>query len=311
MLRRHIAQVAAGMTLVAVCLVILQSPAHADYISCPPNNGPCIIIVEGPGGGDPGGPGGGGGGGVGRARCLHEQKLEVDCFVGGLGWFNYVDACYYNRLSLANDDPQWAGNDPAKGYMYAVSCWSGLSAGWERDRVEYLTSEPPGYGGPPSLLDVLNQAIARLPLVLPNLGTAPKAASTGAVGLVGLPVWLWVNNASWGPHSASAEVPGIRVDATARVTRMEWSMGDGKTVTCTTPGVPYTPDQKENPSLSCGHKYLRPSREVGGVYTVRGTTFWQVDWTGSLAARGQGGQFLVQRSSEVTLRINELQVVVQ
>jgi hypothetical protein len=235
----------------------------------------------------------------------------VDCFVGGLGWFNPIDACYYLRLTLAADDPQWEG-DPANGNMYAVSCWGGASAGWERVDVRYLTSDPPGYGGLPSLIDLVLQAIARLPMGLPSLGTAPAAASTGAAGLVGLPVWLWVNSPNWGPVTASASVPVMRVEATARVTHMEWSMGDGSTFTCSTPGTPYHVDYKDQPSPSCGHKYLRPSREVGGgLYTVRGTAFWLVDWEGFGAAAGRSGQIPVQRYSEVNLRINELQVVVR
>jgi len=310
MLRQHIARVAAGAALVAACLVTIQSPAQADYIYCPPDNGDCYIVVEGPGSGNPGGPGGGGGG-VGDARCIHEQKIVVPCHDPGMGWFNPIDACYYNRLTLAPDDPQWKGNDPANGYMYHRWCWGGASAGWELIDIRYLTSEPPGYGGLPSLIDLVVKAIARLPMNLPALGTAPRAASTGAVGLVGLPVWLWVNAPNWGPVTASASVPVMRVEATAHVTHMQWRMGDGSTITCTTPGTPYTPDRKDERSPDCGHKYLRPSREVGGLYTVRGTAFWLVDWTGFGAAAGQSGQIPVQRFSEVNLRINELQVVVR
>jgi hypothetical protein len=229
-----------------------------------------------------------------------------------MGWFNPANACYYSRLTLAPDDPQWKGNDPANGYMYAVWCWGGDSAGWELVRTEYRTSPPPGYGGGASLLDLLNQAVAKLPLNLPDIRTAPGAASTGAVGLVGLPVWMWVNNRDWGPFSASAEVPGIRVDATARVTHIRWEMGDTGVVDCPTPGTPYTPDRKDDPSPDCGYRYLKPSREMGGgVYTVRATAFWLVDWVGSGAARGQGGQLPVERTNQVNLRINELQVVVQ
>jgi hypothetical protein len=225
-----------------------------------------------------------------------------------MGWYNPVDACYFNKLTLPADDPQWQGHDPANGHMYQVWCWGGRSAGWEHVDTVYLTSEPPGFGGLPSLIDLVLQAIARLPLGLPALGTAPGAASTGAAGLVGLPVWLWVNAPNWGPVSASASAPGIRVDATAHVTGMEWRMGDGSTITCGTPGTPYSPDRKDEPSPTCGYKYLHPSRDLaGGTYTVRGTAFWQVDWVGG----GRNGQIDVQRFSETNLRINELQVVVQ
>jgi hypothetical protein len=85
-------------------------------------------------------------------------------------------------------------------------------------------------------------------------------------------------------------------------------MGDGNTVSCTGPGTPYTADRKDDPSPDCGYKYLHPSREVaGGLYTVRGTAVWVVAWQGN----GQSGELPLERFSEVNLRINELQVVVQ
>jgi len=307
MLKRHIARLGAAVILMVACIVTIQSPAHADYIYCPPNNGPCIIIAPGGGGGGGGG-GPGGGSSIGKAICLHEQLGEVPCYRGGMGWFNPIDACYYIRLTLTNDDPLWNGNDPAKGNMYGVNCWGGASAGWERVAIRYLTSEPPGYGGLPSLIDLVLRAIALLPLEIPDIRTAPGAASAGAVGLVGLPVWLWVNDPDWGPVSASAEAPPIRVEATAKVTHIDWLMGDGSTVTCQTPGTAYSADRKDSPSPDCGYKYLRPSRDAcGGLCTVRATTYWVVDWRGG----GRSGQLTVQRYSEVGLRINELQVVVQ
>src|SRR5918998_1455695 len=138
----------------------------------------------------------GAGCGGGNSPCIHERLGEVLCH-NGYGWFNPTNACYYNQLTLAPDDPGWKG-DPADGDMYLRTCYNGASGAWLVDDTVYLQSPPPGYGGIPSVLVLWNRAIAQLPLDLPAVETRPRALGTGAVGLVGLPVWLWVNNRNWG-----------------------------------------------------------------------------------------------------------------
>ena len=88
--------------------------------------------------------------------------------------------------------------------------------------------------------DVAQLAIADMKLTAINIGIAPKAED-GRIGLVGMPIWMWVNNPdahTWGPATASATAGGITVTATARVHQITWDMGDGHTVTCRTAGTP-------------------------------------------------------------------------
>ncbi|HEX6684909.1 MAG TPA: hypothetical protein VF062_19120 [Candidatus Limnocylindrales bacterium] len=294
----------ATVIAIATTLVVAPSPAQADYIHCPPDGGPCILV--------PGDPGGGSGGGVGEAQCIHDGR-RVPCFRPGMGWYNPVNGCYYERLSLPPTDPSWNGRDPANGPLYLYYCWSGLSGAWAPVDVVQLRDPPPGYEGLPTLDEVIVAAIANLATAPPDIGSAPAAASTGAIGLVGLPVWMWVNRttANWGELTAFDVQSGIRVDVRANVLHVVWDMGNGTTVTCTTPGQKYHPSEKDNPSDDCGYKYLRPSREFGGLYTVRATSTWAVDWRGN----GQSGRILVtgrpRDSSSISMRINELQVVVQ
>ena len=81
----------------------------------------------------------------------------------------------------------------------------------------------------------------------PDGGPVPAAARPGdpvlprarRAAAVRLPVWLWVAPAAWQPQSKTAQVPGEPVTATATPVLASWPMGDGRTVTCHGPGIPY------------------------------------------------------------------------
>ncbi|MET8507540.1 ATP/GTP-binding protein [Streptomyces sp. NPDC004787] len=137
----------------------------------------------------------------------------------------------------------------------------------------------------------------------PAIGITPKP---GGVGLVGMPVYLWTETGpeTYGPNVASASAGGITVTATARVARIVWQMGDGKTVTCTTPGTPYQPSFGARPSPDCGYRYTKAS--TAGSYHVVATSTWAIDWQ---ASSGQGGRLAQTRQSSVDIRVGELQAV--
>jgi len=140
----------------------------------------------------------------------------------------------------------------------------------------------------------------------PAIGMAPDASGTG---LVGLPVWMWteVRASTWGPTSATASIPGLSVTATARASKVEWDMGDGHTVTCTSPGTAYTKAAGDAQSPTCGHVYRRSSAgQPGDAYPVTATTTWTVSWSGG----GQSGVLTVTRTSRTSVRIGKLQVLV-
>ncbi|GAB4048435.1 hypothetical protein [Catellatospora paridis] len=312
---RALAALATTALTVALTLVVTQSPAYADYIHCPPNNGPCVLIVTGGGGGGSGGGGSGGGGGDG-IDCEHEDFVDpIPCHDLSMGWFNHTDTCYYNRLELTADDPLWGGNDPDDGFMYAVWCWGGLSAGWQQGTDEYLTDPPPGYGAMPSPMALAVRAIRLMPIAGPDIHMAPRP---NGAGLVGLPVWMWtpVTESTWGSVTRQASVPGLTVTATATAMVIRWNMGDGTTpVPCSQVvargpdhfvGTPYTAAVGNAPSPNCGHRYTAPSRgQRDGTYDIEGVTTWHVVWSGG----GESGVIDIERSSNTEVRIDEMQVV--
>lgn len=154
-------------------------------------------------------------------------------------------------------------------------------------------------------------AISQMNLRAIDIGITPEPGADD-VGIVGMPVWLWVKNPdshSYGPITESASAGGITVTATARVEDITWDMGDGSQVTCRSAGTPYEPSYGRQASPDCGHTYLKSSStESGGKYTVTAASDWVITWIGA----GQTGTIRLnglQRSVQVA--VGEAQVLVQ
>ncbi|WP_189828260.1 ATP/GTP-binding protein [Streptomyces finlayi] len=149
------------------------------------------------------------------------------------------------------------------------------------------------------------QAIDTMTLKGPSIGITPKP---GGKGVVGMPVYLWTAQTpeTYGPNTATATAGAVTVTATAKVSKIVWEMGDGKTVTCTNPGTPYRPEFGKQPSPDCGHRYAQPSSTTpSGKYHVTATSTWTVDWQGA----GQTGQLTEVRGAAVDITVAEVQVL--
>ena len=90
--------------------------------------------------------------------------------------------------------------------------------------------------------------------------------------------------------------------ATAKVQRVVWAMGDGKTVTCTQRGTPYTDADGKRSSPDCGYTYTRQ-----GTYTVRATSYWTVTW----ARIGQSGTIPLDFTRDAVITMGEAQVLIR
>lgn len=147
------------------------------------------------------------------------------------------------------------------------------------------------------------RAYSRLRLPSPAIRSNPVGPQ-----LVNLPTWLWVDQASWGPRSATVSVPGVSVTATATPARVVWSMGDGADVRCMSAGTPFPAGA--DPAASspdCGHTYHASSQgRPGNSFAVEATVFWDVRWAGA----GQGGTFDgLSTTSTATFTVVESQAV--
>jgi hypothetical protein len=146
------------------------------------------------------------------------------------------------------------------------------------------------------------QAVAEMQLAPPLIKTAPN---TGQIGLVNMPVWLWVTKTenTWGPIVRSASVPGLSVTATAQVKAINWSMGDGKTVRCEGPGTPYDASMGVKSSPTCGHRYAKTSHKLPNCkYPVTAVAQWEINWQSTL---GDTGQISMTQQAATQLRIGE------
>lgn len=290
--------------VLGLALVVALAPAAtADTIVCPPGGTVCYIVIDTPP--TPGTQPVSSGGGTAPVCHLPGSNTAVACWDPVFGWWSNVDGCYYERLEPPPPatDPVWAGHYP-DGAVYQATCLGvpGTGGGWV-----WRPTAPPGFGGGPgTLAQLANEAIARLALLGPDIGLAPDPSKTG---LVGLPVWMWtrVRPATWGPVSATASLPGVSVTATGRATRIVWDMGDGHAVTCDGPGTPYTRGSGQTNSPTCGYVYRSSSAgQPGAAFTVTATTTWDIQWSGS----GGSGQVTQTRTSSARVRIGELQVLV-
>ncbi|WP_143080595.1 ATP/GTP-binding protein [Actinacidiphila rubida] len=235
-----------------------------------------------------------------------------------MGWFSSLNECYWRLMEpqpsaddpmnkLANGYPT-DGSDTSKGKFYRVTCPD--IPGQNRVLLGgdfWRASPPPGFGGGPDVAALAQQAVTKMRLEGANVGIAPKPDSKG--GSVGLPVWVWNGKGArtTGPTSASATALGVTVTATAHVQSVAWNFGNGTSVACAFPGVPYAAAYGTSvpaaDSGQCGFAgYART-----GTYTVTATSTWAVHWVGG----GQQGDLTTTRTSQVQIRIGEVQVVGQ
>jgi hypothetical protein len=302
---------ARGLSTVVALLALFLAPgvAHADGDHKPPV-GSCSDVDICVGAGTPGKPGGsdgsGGGGSQGSGsgkdqKCTLLDGTVVQCTPE----YNPEDHCFYELM-----DPQ-PPHGPGYTDMNGADT-TGPGAFYQKDCVVndvggtvWLKNPPATVLPDPAVL--ARQALNKMKLLGANIGSAP---GPGKPGLVGIPVWLWNNkNANtWGPISATAAVPGLSVTATAHVTKITYSMGDGGSTTCTTAGTPYKKSYGGTSSPDCGYRYTKVStNEPGGKFAVTATSSWEVTWH---ASTGQDGTLPAEtRTSNTTARVGELQVV--
>ncbi|MFD5425615.1 ATP/GTP-binding protein [Streptomyces sp. NPDC127084] len=267
-------------------------------------NDVCWDITDPGSGGNPGKPGttGGGKGGGGEKRKCFIRGVEAACY--DPDWGYYMNGCYY-RLATPQPpatDPAWAGHKPGDGAIYDATC---VTAAGVQTNQGWLQNPPPGAGTGPTPAELAQQALAKMTLLGPDIGIAPK---TGGKGVVGMPVWMWANDTPnhWGPVTASATAGAVTVNATAKVSKVVWSMGDGTTVTCTGAGTPYQAAFGKKTSPDCGHRYRAPSStQPSGKFPVSATATWTIDWQGG----GETGQLTEIRDSDVAITVVEVQVL--
>lgn len=264
--------------------------------ACPPDPTVTIGATETVSG-DPGGGGG-------EEDCYRDGQ-KIACQLPDGSWWYAPYNCYLlavppNQWPPAGD-PVYGGADPSEGTLYwCTDDWTGVN------QMVFFTGAPP--------LDpmvLVRQVVAGMDLEPIRMGTAPESGPD-RMGLVGMPVWLWVDRPdehTFGPVSNGASQGPLSVTVTAKVASIHWDMGDGSTFSCDNPGTPYEDRFGKSDSPNCGYHYEQTSADQpGGSYAVTATSHWEVTWT---ANTGASGSIRLTRTATTQLRIGEAQVLVQ
>lgn len=153
--------------------------------------------------------------------------------------------------------------------------------------------------------DVLDEAIALLPLEEPSVGAAPPVGR----GIVYLPTWLWISD-DWTELTEAATQGSVTVDVFANPQDVTWTFdddgGDGEVV-CNGPGDQWTSDDGATDS-SCQYTFTYPSAwESSGVFSGSSTIRWEIRW--SLNGVDQGVWGPVVRTSTFDVTVVEIQTV--
>ncbi|HEY7175270.1 MAG TPA: hypothetical protein VH442_10160 [Micromonosporaceae bacterium] len=248
--------------------------------------------------------------------------LSATCVDAILGAYDPLDNCFWKKLvpQPPPGDPLWGGQPstpPAA--LYTVTCKThfGPNVGNAAATLEYSASPPLNFNQPGlSALQasVLNAFVSLLALSpIPKVETAPQAS--GQPGVVGLPIWMWsdIPPLLWDPKSISIKIPFLGTFGGSFLgQQVDWDMGDGEHVFCSTPGSAYlaakSPPYKlytgpPGPSPDCGYTY-----DIAGTFPVSATVTWYIGFQIS----GTTGTFVLSRTTPaMMLKIGEAQVVTQ
>ena len=237
-------------------------------------------------------------------RCA-EFGVPTACSTPTIGTYSNELRCYLQlrRPQPPPDSPLWQGNYPEGAVYQCLSAFSypGVIAGGS-----LWLPGPPGGGLTPQA--AAQAVVRRMDLRAADIGIVPED-TPGSIGAVGAPVYLWTTPgpATFGPQVLTASAGGVSITATAKVDKIVWDMGDGATVTCTTPGTAYADEFGLAMSPDCGHRYTQTSAgKPNNAYPVSATSYWVVDWTGPGRSSGQITLDLVSRTNIV---VGELQAL--
>lgn len=300
MLRRFLALLAMlGASLVVA--VAVAPAANADGCDVDEETGEVVCEDE-----DGGGNGGdNGSGNMGGSSTCNYNGREIPCTGPGGSVWSSLHECWIGPSAeeLGEDLVPPDGQTKEDGAWH-VCYFPPPGSSWEYTWVQ--TGE---VGIDPVVL--AQRAIASMDLDPIKIGIVPESGPN-RVGLVGLPVWMWVDSPTddtFGPITASASEGSVSVSATASVSSIVWDMGDGTKVNCTGKGTPYADHYGKQDSPTCGHRYAKMSTgQPDGAYQVTATSHWVVEWTGG----GQSGTIEFDLTTDpLPIRIGEAQVLTQ
>ena len=141
-----------------------------------------------------------------------------------------------------------------------------------------------------------DQVKKKLPKPTPLLSPDPASG-----GWVNFETWLAVNDP--GTVTATAQLVNLSATATARVTGIEWTPGDGASAIVCKPFGSLPPSASHTGRAPCGHTFVVPSHGYAGSVTL----VWSASWTASNGATGDLGE--VRTTLPLSYRVREIQTI--
>jgi len=219
--------------------------------------------------------------------------------------------CSYTLLPPSEQATLGTGPASGPGNWYELDC-TGPTLGLYPGGVVWLASPTAAATAPANPSTLLAQAVRSLALPSPNLGVNPPGFS-----VTNLPTWLWIDPAMWHAYSATASAGGVSATAVATPVAVAWQMGDGGSLACNGPGVPYQvglPATEQH--TYCSYTYRQPS--IGepspngdvndGAFPVRATVSWAVTWTAS-GAPGGGTLPPLSTTSTTAIKVEQVESI--
>ncbi|WP_436793884.1 hypothetical protein [Actinospongicola halichondriae] len=193
------------------------------------------------------------------------------------------------------ENPPLSGEQLVEEQYYWLTCTDAAGATVVARLFQYLPGET---AITPD--ELARRARDQLAIRYPEPRTSP---GFGVDQIVGIETWMWIDAAAWQPVSATASIPGLSVSATATPRQVTWDMGDGTTVVCDGPGMPYDAGRPiADQSSDCTHVYQRL-----GARTASATVVWSVEWESS---DGGGGTLAdASRTTQFPMTVVERQAV--
>lgn len=232
----------------------------------------------------------GSGGSTSECTWTSVPTEEVDVLWGVIGSSPGADA-------LADEDI----TDPSEYDWYWRTCPDG-PGGVTNDLI------PVPAGGPPVDATVLRDvAIDRLVLPEPTVAMNPPGEQ-----VVHVDSWLWIDDAVWTTHTASASAGGVTTTVTATPQRVIWDMGNDDLVVCDGPGTAYDPGRPSaDQTTDCSYTYEHSSADQPGeAYRVTATVEWEMSWS-VMGAAGGGALPVMFTAAPTAVRVAEMQALNQ
>jgi len=221
---------------------------------------------------------------------------------------------------------RWGANPPSEGHVEGLYCYprvldttleTGGGGGLVDTRFVANAGLPIAFAPPPPDPAVLaEQAYSELQVPPPAIGAGPDRTKLA----VKLWTWLWIDDP--GALTNTVAAGGVSVTVTAKLSSVDWSLGEPKTsgetysagppatLTCQGAGTPPPPGYDWKAEPPCGYMFhwrsLKERTGGAGTWPIEATSTWSVTWQ---ANTGETGATTLSATGNDQFDVEEYRIV--